>query len=67
MSEQISKQLRSAIISSGQSAAGLGAIAGVKQQTISEFLRGAGISLSTAQKLADHFGLVLKKERKRKA
>jgi hypothetical protein len=59
MSKQMAELLRAKIVESGVSANRLAEITDVKQQTISEFLRGAGISLSTAQKLADHFGLVL--------
>jgi plasmid maintenance system antidote protein VapI len=43
----------------------LSKVVDVKQVTISAFLRGEGISLATAQKLADHFGLMLDEAKKR--
>jgi plasmid maintenance system antidote protein VapI len=59
MKPAMADQLRAKIRECGMSAAALGKIVDVKQQTISEFLRGQGITLATAQKLADHFGLRL--------
>jgi plasmid maintenance system antidote protein VapI len=58
--------LRKTIRDSGMSAGELHRQTGVKQPTISTFLNGAGISLSTAQVLADYFGLVLSKKPTRK-
>lgn len=49
--------LRRLIRESGLSARKLAAETGVKQQTISEFLRGKDVRLGTAQKLMDHFGV----------
>ena len=63
MSEQMAELLRKTIRDSGLSANALWELTGVAQPTISEFLRGKDLRLSTAQKLADHFGLVLKKPR----
>lgn len=59
MSEQMATILRETINASKISANQLAALTGVKQQTISTFLRGEGISLATAQKIADYFGLAL--------
>ena len=61
MSKRMAEILRNRILASGLSARALAALTDVKQQTISEFLRGKDIRLATAQKLADHFGLALKK------
>lgn len=60
--------LRDKISASGLSANQLAKLVDVRQQTISTFLLGEGISLATAQKLADYFGLVLDEpKRKRKS
>lgn len=66
MSEQIAEMLRQVIRDSEISGLQLSRETGIKQPTISMFLNGAGISLSTAQKLADHFGLVLVLDAKKK-
>lgn len=63
MSQQMATLLRDTIRASGLSAAKLSELTGVTQPTITEFLRGKDLRLATAQKLADHFGLVLKKSR----
>lgn len=52
--------LRQAIQSSGVSAAELGRKTGISQPTITRFLAGADLRLSTAEILAAHFGLKLK-------
>lgn len=57
----MAERLRQAIRDSGLSALALSKMTGVAQPRISEFLLGRDIKLTTAQKLADHFGLVLKK------
>jgi transcriptional regulator with XRE-family HTH domain len=49
-----------AVKKSGLSANQLAKETGVFQQTLSEFLRGKGIRLETAEKLAAYFGLELK-------
>lgn len=59
MTDKMAETLRQKIIDCGLSANQLGPRAGVKQQTISQFLRGHGISLDTADKLAAFFGLRL--------
>lgn len=59
MSEQMAELLRDTIRKSGISANQLARETGLTQPSISAFLNGAGISLTTAQKLADHFSLVL--------
>ena len=51
--------LRQRIRDCGLSARALVEPTGVKQQTISEFLRGKDIRLATAQKLMDYFGISL--------
>lgn len=61
VSKQMADKLREAIRASGKSALALSKLTGVAQPRISEFLNGRDIKLTTAQKLADHFGLVLKK------
>lgn len=58
----MAEKLRQAIRDSGISANQLGKLTDVKQQTISAFLLGASISLVNAQRLADHFRLVLVEE-----
>jgi plasmid maintenance system antidote protein VapI len=63
MSEQMADLLRSRIRRSGISALALSKLCGVPQQRISDFLNGNDIRLRTAQKLADHFGLILRKTR----
>ena len=59
MSKKMADLLRQKIRDSGLSANALGKLTDVKQQTISEFLRGKDIRLATAQKLADYFCLRL--------
>jgi plasmid maintenance system antidote protein VapI len=54
--------LRQEIRESGKSANTLAKLTGVKQQRISEFLRGKDIRLDTAQKLFDYFRLELKRK-----
>ena len=66
MSKQMAEKLRKAIRESGLSAARLGKATGVTQPVISEFLRGKDIRLTTAQKLADYFGLKLTEASRRK-
>lgn len=59
MSKQMATQLIKAIRQTRLSAMQLAAATGVPQPRISAFLKGDGISLSTAQKLADYLGLRL--------
>lgn len=58
MPGQIAEVLKQAIQDSGLSAIALSKEVGVPQSIISRFLRGETIRLDTAQKLADHFGIV---------
>ena len=66
MADQMANLLRQTIYDSGISANQLAQLSKVKQQTLSDFIRGKGISLATAQKLADHFGLELAPKKKHK-
>lgn len=67
VSTQMADRLREAIRASGLSALALSRLTGVAQPRISEFLNGRDIKLTTAQKLADHFGLKLDSSRKSKS
>jgi len=60
MSKELADKLRAAIRASGQSANELGRLTGVPQPTITRFLAGADMKLSTASRLAAHLGLELK-------
>ena len=62
MNKRLAEILRKAIRESKTSAIALSKVTGVSQPTITEFLNGKDIRLDTAQKLADHFGLTLKKD-----
>ena len=66
MSEQMAAKLRKVIHESGMSVLTLSKLCGVPQPRISDFLAGKDIRLATAQKLADHFGLVLTDKSRRK-
>jgi transcriptional regulator with XRE-family HTH domain len=59
MSKELADKLRDAIHESGLSANALADEAGVPQQTISRFLLGADMKLSTAQRLAAFLNLEL--------
>jgi transcriptional regulator with XRE-family HTH domain len=61
MPKEIADQLRAAIIKSGLSANELAKATGVAQTTISGFLRGRGMSIDLASKLAAHLHLELRK------
>lgn len=60
MQKQWATILREAILASGMSAGELWKLSGVSQPTITEFLRGKDIRLSTAEKIAAHVGVELK-------
>jgi predicted transcriptional regulator len=60
MPKEMADSLRAAIRNSGQSASALARRTGVPQPTITRFLAGADMKLSTASKLAAHLGLELK-------
>ncbi len=62
MNEAMATLLRERIAGSGLSENKLGPLVGVKQQTLSCFMRGKGISLFTAEKLARYFNLVLEEK-----
>ncbi len=53
--------LREAIQKSGKSVNQIAKETGVLQQSLSKFMRGKDVRLETAQKLADYFGLSLRK------
>jgi plasmid maintenance system antidote protein VapI len=55
----LADMLREKIRECGLSANTLAGLTGIKQQTISEFLRGKDIRLATAQKLFDYFGITI--------
>lgn len=59
MTEQMAQQLRDAIENSGVSLLALSKVCGVPQPRLHDFMNGRDIRLSTAQKLANHFGLVI--------
>lgn len=61
MSKAMADTLRDAIRKSGKSANQLAAETGVPQPTITRFLAGADMKLSTAERLATHLGLKLKR------
>jgi plasmid maintenance system antidote protein VapI len=60
MSKELADVLRSAIIKCGISATQLANETGVPQPTITRFLNGADMKLSTAQTLAAYLGLELR-------
>lgn len=61
MSKQMADTLRKAIAASGVPVLTLSKKCGVPQPRISDFMNGKDIRLKTAQKIADYFGLKLKK------
>jgi transcriptional regulator with XRE-family HTH domain len=63
---KIGDDLRRAISDSGLSANALAKEVNLAQSTVSRLLRGEDVKLSVAEKLAAHFGLVLKKDRLKK-
>ncbi len=63
MPQDMAETLRDAIRKSGLSANRLAKETGVKQTTISKFLRGGDMGLSRASKIAEFLGLELKKRR----
>lgn len=64
MSKEMAEVLREAIRKSGLSALALSKETGVSQPTITQFLRGFDLRLSTAQKLAKFLGLELRTTQK---
>lgn len=64
MSEEMADALRKAIRDSGKSANALADETGVPQPTITRFLNGADMMLSTAQRIASHLGLELVKSKR---
>ena len=60
MDKDLANVLRAAIIKSGQSARALERVTGVPQPTITRFLNGADMKLSTTSKIAAYLGLQLK-------
>lgn len=64
MSKELADTLRNAITRSGESANAIARATGVPQPTITRFLAGADMKLSTAAKLAGYLGLELKVKRK---
>lgn len=61
MQHNITEALRAAIRNSGQSAYSLAIATGVPQPTITRFLNGADMKLSTSDRLAGYLGLQLSK------
>ena len=66
MTEQMAEQLRLKIAGTEVSILALSKLCGVPQPRIHAFMNGKDIRLATAQKLADHFGLVLTVESSKK-
>ena len=66
MSKQMAEQLRDAVRNSGVSLLALSKLCGVPQPRLFDFMGGKDIRMATAQKLADHFGLVLTPEKRKK-
>ncbi|HWA97619.1 MAG TPA: helix-turn-helix transcriptional regulator [Pirellulales bacterium] len=60
MPDDLAKMLRSAALSSGQSHADIARATGIPQPTVTRFLNGADMKLSTAARLAAYFGLELR-------
>lgn len=56
---ELTAALREAISASGLSHAELARLTGIPQPTINRFVNGADMKLSTADRLAAHFGLAL--------
>lgn len=63
MTHDMGEILREAIRKSGLSANQLAKETGVKQTTISKFLRGGDMGLARASKIAAYLGLELRKRR----
>lgn len=59
MAHTIAEILRTRVIETDMSARKLAELTGVKQQSISAFLRGGDLSLPSTQKLCDYFGMIL--------
>lgn len=62
----IADHLRTAIKSSGESLCAIGRETAIPQPVLTRFMRGDGISLTTAQKLIDYFGFELKRKKGRR-
>lgn len=60
MTKRMADIFRAKIRATRESARSLAVLMGVKQQTLSQFLRGKDIRLDTAQKIADYFKMTLK-------
>lgn len=63
MSKELANILREAINNSGESANAIARATGVPQPTITRFLAGADMKLSTAARLAEYLKLELKRKR----
>jgi predicted transcriptional regulator len=63
MSKKLADTLREAIRKSGKSANKLADATGVPQPTITRFLAGADMKLSTAEKIAAYLGFELKRRK----
>jgi predicted transcriptional regulator len=57
MKSNLTNDLRAAVRNCGKSANQLSKLTGVPHPTITRFLAGVGLRLSTAEKLADYLGL----------
>lgn len=62
MSKELADALRDAIRKSGLSANELAQQTGIKQTTISGFLRGRDMGIERASKIAKHLGFELRKK-----
>ena len=63
MSEQLAEMLRAKIRDSGLTLTRIGELTGIPQPRLTVFMQGGDIRLSTAEKLAAHFRLTLRKGR----
>ena len=63
MSKELAEVLRNAIKRKGVSAYAIARDTGVPQPTVTRFINGADMKLSTASKIAAYLGLELRKKR----
>jgi hypothetical protein len=66
MNDQIAETIRKSVLSSDQSLTAIALACGISYSRLHDFMGGRDIKLSTAQKLAAHFGLTLNKTPRRK-
>lgn len=59
MNDQIAETIRTAVTDSKQPLSAIALDAGISYSRVHDFMHGRDVKLSTAQKLASHFGLEL--------